>query len=477
MKACHQLLTRITLGAAISLQMVVPAFVCVGNPLSLDDAIQTALGHNANLAYSRMDVERRRLGVVSAHQEFSTEITPSGSLNSNDGNIDWRYGLRTHKTFLWGTEIGIGPEVTRYPSFVDNEWRSAIKMDVRQPLFRNFGRLVHEEGITSAGERLRAEERRWELQKADLIVDVVRSFELILRLQKQLECDKAVLERSDRLRELTRIRERQGRASHVDTLRIELQYGQSESRQESHREELFAATRELAELLGYPANTRIDLAATPLPDLEVPAIETAIETSLSNRLDYAQTIEDYRSLQRQSKLARHKLEPDLYLVAENQQFGRDQSFKESTTLDDNLWSIGLAGHMDLVNRRDRTAVTISELDVEAASSAIRIKARGIAREVQQAVSAYRQARAEFVIAGRNYASAQSRADLARRLFEMGRGDNFAAADAENAFVEAESALLASRASVCVSGYHLLRMMGTLTEPPESLKPRASEPVS
>jgi len=448
----------------------IPLLPLSASPLALDEAIQTALQHNARLAYGSLAVDRQRLGVTSARQEFDPEISPNGSLNNTDGNTDWRYGIRAQKKFLWGTEIGLGPEVTHYPSFVDDAWRSAVKVDIRQPLFRNFGKLVNEEGITAASERLRAEERRWELQKADIVVDVVRSFETILRLQKQIECDKAILERTDKLRELTRIRERQGRASHVDTLRIDLLYGQAQSRQETHTEEFFSASRELAELLGFPPEQSIELATTPLPDLDVPPMEAAIQTSLSNRLDYAQSLDDYRSLQRQVKLARRKLEPDLTLVAENQQYDQDNHFSGSTDFNNNLWTVGLAGQMDLLQHRNKTAVNTAKVDVQSAWEAICIKRRTLAREVQQAVSAYRQVRAEFTIAGRNYEAAQSRAELARRLFEMGRGDNFAVSDAENAFVEAESTLLSTRARICVAGYNLFRIMGILTEAPQSLKP-------
>jgi outer membrane protein TolC len=337
-------------------------------------------------------------------------------------------------------------------------------------LFRNFGRLVNEEGITAASERLRAEERRWELQKADIVMEVVRSFETILRLQKQIDCDKAILERTDKLRELTRIRERQGRASPVDTLRIDLLYGQAQSRQETHTEELFSASRELAELLGFPPEQSIELTTTPLPDLEVPPMEAAIQASLSNRLDYAQSLDDYRSLQRQVKLARRKLEPDLTLVAANQYYDQDNRFSDSTDLNNSLWTVGLAGQMDLLQHRNKTSVSTAKVDVQSAWEAICIKRRTLAREVQQAVSAYRQVRAEFTIAGRNYEAAQSRAELARRLFEMGRGDNFAVSDAENAFVEAESTLLSTRARICIAGYNLFRIMGILTEAPLSLKP-------
>ena len=203
-------------------------------------------------------------------------------------------------------------------------------------------------------------------------------------------------------------------------------------------------------------------------------MEIAIQTSFSNRLDFAQSIDDYRSLQRQVKLAKHKLEPALYMVAESQQYGQDTDFSDSLALNNNLWTVGLAGQMDLLQHRDKTAVSTAELDVEAGWAAVHIKMRTLAREIQQAVSAYRQVRTEFAIAGRNYEAAQARTELAGRLFAMGRGDNFAVSDAETAFIDAESSLLSTRARICMTGYNLMRLMGTLTEAPPSLKPRFTD---
>ena len=471
---CGSVHGRIASAWACALASTATGLLAASAPLDLDTAIQTALEHNRRLVFGAFGVERQRLGLKSAQQEFDVEVAPQAAINTTDGDTDWRYGLRAEKKLLWGTEIGLGVEATRYPSFIDDNWRSAITADIRQPLFRNFGRLVQQEGITAAGDRLLTERRRWEIQKGDLVVEVVTAFETIVRLRKQASCDNAILSRADGLRELTRVRERQGRASRVDTLRVELQHGQAEARLESHNEELFSAQRDLAELLGFPPEKELDIVSAPLPDLQVPDMESAVQTALSNRLDYAQALHDHRTAQRLATLAEHRLQPDLNVVAESRRYDQDDRFSRALGFDRDLWTIGLAGQMDLLQHRDKTAVAAAKVDVEAARESIRIKSFSIAREVQQAVSAYRQARAAFTIAGGNYEAAQARAELSRRLFEMGRGDNFAAIDAESAFIDAETSLLASRSLSCVAGYRLLHAMGTLTEAPAALKPQFQE---
>jgi outer membrane protein TolC len=55
---------------------------------------------------------------------------------------------------------------------------------------------------------------------------------------------------------------------------------------------------------------------------------------------------------------------------------------------------------------------------------------------------------------------------------MGRGDNFAVTDAEQQFQQAETAWLAAQTEATLAGYKLLRLLGTLIEHPDELKPVA-----
>jgi outer membrane protein TolC len=456
----------------IAISMLVLPLVGSGlaETLDLEMAIRLALQHNLELARGGIGVAKSKLGVVSAYDEFAATLEPSGSIESTDGDTEFSYGLRTEKRLLSGAEIGLGADVSQFPSMVDDPWRSAVQVDISQPLFRRFGRLVQREGITDAEDQLRTQRRQWELQKAGMIVDVVRAFETLVKLGKQLEGDAAVVDRLQRLHELTDIRERQGRGTRVDSLRAELEWGQARARLESHRASSFSTWQDLAELLGIPAEPRLDLVPPPLPDIVVPDMKSAVATALVTRLDYAQAIQDYETAERSSVLSKRDLLPDLDLVASQNQSGSGDDFADSTELGEGTWNVGLKGGLDLFNRRGRTAVKSADLDVDAAGQTVAIIARTVASEVQQAISAYRQARTDLELAGRNFEIAGARTELARTLFEMGRGDSFSASDAEIAYVDAEATLLSSRATACIAGYELLRIMGTLTDLPEDLKP-------
>lgn len=442
-------------------------------PLDLDTAIALALAHNRQLVVDGLSVRRQELAVTAARQAFSPQAGPFGSVSRADDGTTWRYGLRASRTTTWGTEIGIGPEVDRYPAYVDEAWRTAVAVDLTQPLFKRWGPAYTLEALNDAGDRLAAERRRVEQQRASLVVDMVATFERVVRLERQGEADRRTLERLEKTRELTRLRERQGRVSGVDALRADQQYAEAQSSAEANRETLYQAQCDLAELLGVPAGAPLDLAPPPLPAIDLPAAAAAVGLALSNRLDYAQALQDVETARRKVRVARRGLQPDLALVARYKQLGDDRTFADSTTLNNNEWSVGVSGDMDLVRARERTAVGAAELDVEAARETVRLREQVIARDVQQAVSAYRRSRTELTQAGRTYGVAEARVELAHRLFDAGRGDSFSVADAEQAFASAEMNLLHARADVSVAGYRLLQQMGTLVESPESLKPGAA----
>lgn len=457
--------------------LIAPACTAVAatnSPLTLDAAIQLALARNRQLALGGLSVRHRELDVTGASNAFSLSVGPFGSAAaSSDGTIS-QYGLRATRTTTWGTEIGIGPEVDRYPSFIDQAWRSAVVVDVQQPLFRRFGPAYNREPLNDAGDRLTAERRSLEQQRASLIVELVTVFERVVRLDKQVQADGRVADRLAATLELTRLRERQGRVSGVDTLRAEQQHGDGVTRLEADGESLYQARRDLADLLGAAPETEFRLVPPPLPEIETPETVMAVRMALSNRLDYAQVLQDCRSAERKARLARRGLQPDVTLVTRYEQFGQDRTLGASASLDDSRWSVGVSGDLDMIQAREHTAVQAATLDLEAARETIGLRRQTIARDVQQAVSAYRRARADLTNAGRSFGVAQARVELAHRLFEVGRGDSFSVADAEQGFVGAEISLLNARADVSVAGYRLLQQIGVLVESPDTLKPRPGD---
>lgn len=442
-------------------------------PISLEDAVGFALQSNRNLRVLSMSISSAELSLKGARADFTVGVTPMGAADTSDDSETVEWGVALDRRTTLGTSLSAAGEMGRDEvGTADPVHRARVSVEVQQPLLRNFGPLVNRESVTRAEVRVAAARRELELRRTDLVVQVVDGYEALLRLQKQAEFDGQSVTRLDRLIRLTRAREAQGRATRVDMLRVEQQRGDQQIRLEKTLEALSSARADFADLLGFEPSVVFEAVACPVLDIDIPEQRAAEALALSNRLDYAQVLQDYTDARRGVRIARRNLLPDLKLISRYERYGSGESTSEAASLDDESWFVGLTAASDLMLREERVAVGQARIDVDAAEETVRIVESGIRRQVQQVILSYRRMRSEVQGSERNYQLAQNRAMLARRMFEMGRGDNFTASDAEDALFEAQNRMLTSQAEASVAAYRLLRAIGTLLEYPADLKPEA-----
>lgn len=443
-------------------------FAAAQEALDLPTALNLALAQNRELAQRARALRSAEINLVSARSEFRYRLRPEGSVTRTQDEERYGYGIVLGKKFGTGADLEAGPRLDWTDTDEGLDRRTGWRIDLSQPLFRNYGPLVQLEPVVQAHQRLRSARREFEQQKAELLLRVVEQFEQLIRLERQIAAETASLQRLEKLYRLTKARERQGRATRIDTLRVELRHGEARARLEANRERLSSQQRDFAELLGQPPDQQYALQPPPLLDLEMPPPEAAVALALSNRLDYAQVLQDYHDTVRGEKIARRGLWPDLSLQA------RYETYETSGADGDTLWSVGLAGDTDLNPTRERARLGQALLSRESAREAIRIRELAITREVQQQTSAYRRALEELALAKRNHQLADQRTKLARRLFELGRGDNFSVTDAEDALSDAIRQELTARAEASIAGYRFLNTVGLLIEAPADLRPNPSE---
>jgi outer membrane protein TolC len=432
--------------------------------LDLESAISRALRDNLSLSLQSLGTEASRIAVASAEAEFALHVIPEVSADLQDGGDPLSsYGLDVSRRLRYGT--GVAVRAGRTEASGDLQRTERWSIEVSQPLLRRRGRLINEEPLVRAERRLAAAERRVTLDQADLVLDVVTTYEGVLRLQRQLAADAKALERADLLGRLTEAKERLGRATRIDTLRVSLQRGELEAARQNTLESLELTRRDLAVLLGLPPDASFELTPTPELELRHPSLDEALRIAFGQRLDYAQALADAEDTSRGIRIARRGLLPDLAATV------RYDEVSSGLGGDGGVVLVGLRTSSEVLGPERRLEVSRAVLDEAVERQRIRILEQLIARDVQKAWLSLRRSRTELTILERNLEHAASRLTLADKLFRAGRGDNFAVVDAEEAFLRAESALFAGRAAVSIDGYRLLRALGTLVEAPEHLLPR------
>jgi outer membrane protein TolC len=441
-------------------------------PLDLEAAIDLALRQNASLKIAALNCDSRRIALDSAHTAFAVKLSPGAGWRKSDDTEQRQLGLAASRKTSWGTTLELsGESQQRLFQDASDYHRDSVRVRLSQPLLQQFGPLMNREPIVAAEQAALRAERELELRKADIVLQVVETYEQLFLLQQQESFDQVRLRRLERMRRLTAAKEKQGRAGRVDVLRVELQYGEAESRLNQTRERLTAIRAELAELLGLPASADLEAVRAAWPDIEMPDAAQAVAVAMERRLDFAQVLADCEDAARGVKIARRNLLPDIRWITELERYGEGDTASRAQDLDRDAWLVALTlNTADVLRRDERIALRQAVLNEKTARVTAASSKRALERQVQQAVAAYARAKAELPLAERNCALAEARMRVAQRMFEIGRGDGFSVSDAEEALLQAQNRLLAAQSEAVITAYRLLRALGMLLETPEHLKP-------
>jgi outer membrane protein TolC len=440
--------------------------------LDLSRAIELALTRNPELLRTRIGLESARLREVDAGLDFRPSVLPEFASSRFGSDSASRLGVRATQKFDLGTTVS-GSVGEVHSSLDGGHVRPSKRFEIQQALFRNFNAEANRFNIYQAASASIAARRRYELEKADLVLRVVQTYENILRLQYQREADREAYRRQDALHRLTEAKELAGKTNSIDTLRVALLRGQAEARLEADGERLVSAQRDLAGHLGLPMDTSFDLRPENALELDLPTAANAVDVALENRLDYVQAIQDYEDARLAARIAGRRTLPDLRLTVSYDDFPTTSTSFGSVPFGKPLWFIGLSVPTEYNLSRERIAVEQARIAEGSAEQALAALKTAIARQVMQQLQAYERSLAELKIAERNLELAERRAKVARAMFELGRGDNFSVTDAEVAFVQAQSQLFAARTEASISAYQFARVVGQIVEVPAELRARRS----
>jgi outer membrane protein len=335
-------------------------------------------------------------------------------------------------------------------------------------LFRNADTVTNESVEHAAQSAALTARRRFAQLRQNLVINVVNSYTELFRLQQQVKVDELALLHATELVRLTSAYELVGRSKRLDTLRAQFDHDQAEATLDADRQRLTSAQADFAELLGYPPTSVFITQPAGWADYSGLDLDSAIHVALTNRLDYAQALQDYTDSTNNLAVANNQLLPEIDLTVGYQRYSQSPLPGSSIPAGGGLF-VGVSG--SATDEPQAQAVVRKSLaDRGAALDTIHIVEAQIAREVQQSISGYQQARTENSIAERAAHGADARLRLAQELFHLGRADSFAVSDAEQAYVVAESALLNANAAVTRAGYQLSATLGTLLTAPPDVKP-------
>lgn len=453
--------------------LLVPALCCFAdttNTLSLEEAINTALSSNRSLRMTFQSLESRKLNLQNSMNVFSISFRPHADIGLKNENTSGA-GLTVSKKTGIGTELSVDASTTINEVNGQDSYVNVVKADIKQPIFRGFGTDVNLENIKQAENDVKTALREIELNKTDLIISVVENYEQIISLTNSIEIELKTVERLDKFSRLTKAREKQGRSTRIDALRAELKLGEANLRLTGLQEEYKSSMISLADMMGCAPTQAFILRSHDLISVDIPEDEEALRLAMSNRLDYAQLIQDQEDAARGVKIARKNLLPDLNVIASYEKSGQGSDFSSANRLNSGIWLVSLNAASDLPLRNEKIAVEQATINQRLSLLKLDSIKSTILLQVRQGIASYKRTMTELKMAEENHRLAKQKAEIARRLYNSGKSDSFAVSDAEDELFSAQRQLLDSQMQASISAFKFKRILGTLLEHPEDLKPQ------
>lgn len=418
--------------------------------VDLVDTTNLVLAHNLNLIGRRLQAEIPALDVEKELRAFRWQLRPNLTVEKDEGlGQAVRAGAEVEKRFRRGTRVFVDGDYTVRDG---QENDTLLNLRLEQPLFQRYGKAFNEDALDAARFRTRTAGYGIELELNALILQSVEGFADVKRLQRRVKDEELAVVRSHELLRLVEARERQGRATPVDVLELKMVRQSAVARLNRLRRDEENARTDLAALMGRSLEQLPLLGQAVEPAFKVPQTAEAVGTGLSNRVERVAALDAYGEARRQLDVNKQLRYPDVRVVGRWQPEAGNQT--ES-------WYLGLSARRELDRKEVELGLEQDEKQVRAALTRVAQVELQIVREVRESLSSLGAAEAERELSDQQLILADTRLELARRLYAAQRADVTRLRDAENALVLAQARKIEADSDLLIQKYRLLRAMGLL----------------
>jgi outer membrane protein TolC len=216
-------------------------------------------------------------------------------------------------------------------------------------------------------------------------------------------------------------------------------------------------------ILAFSMEEKIDVSAPLEYSLIKMDEKRTVELAFENRVELRQAWDAAKETERQSRVAKHGILPELNLALSFTPMGDSDDFGNSLELDEYTWGVSLSSSTDFRRTAERAAYDQSKLTVAAAYRNLSLLRDEIAREAKSALRALKEAEQRIGIQKEQIENAKGKLKLAQVKFKHGMANNFDLIEAEEQLRQAQSDMISVVIDYIVGTYNLRSAMGTLLE--------------
>lgn len=438
--------------------------------LNLPNALSQALNYNRQLLGAREGLLQSQYGVDLAHSEFDIQITPNGRVGYVGGGKageGWSVGggIDIRKQFTTGTQLSLGPSVLKFPEHYHTE----IKAMIAQPLLRGLGKEYQCSKILGAQFALRTAHRNLYTAQVQLILRTIQVLYEVIKAQKSLLFHQESYQRMCLFYQATQLKEKIGLSDALDVYRAAIELRHAEDGLKSAQERFQECEDIIRDLLALPLNTAIQVDVPLIFTPTLLELPEAMQLAFQNRIELRQSEDQWQENSRLTRLAKKNIYPELNLVLNYSNCGRDEIFTRACTRHrESTWGVGFTTSADFDPLAERISYEQSVLAVENAERGIDQTAATLTLEVKKALRQLKRAEQRIHLQEEQIKTTQGELYLAKIKFDRGMADNFNVIQAEKSLRTAQQTYWNSLIDHIVGEFQLLAAIGLLIDKPVNL---------
>ncbi len=435
--------------------------------LTLTDAISKVLNDNRQLMGAADNLTYSHYQVELANSDFNVQIAPNGRagyVGGGKAGTGWSIGggVDFSKKLTSGTQIAIGPTILK----IGDHYRTEIRALVSQPLLRGLGSEYQLSNILGAQFALRTAYRELYIAQVQLIIRTIQSLYEVVKAERSLLLHQESYHRVCQFCQAARLKEKIGLSDALDVYRAEMEMRYAEEGLKDAQERLQEAEDGVCELLALPIDSCIRV---ELPLIYTPhsiELEEGIQLALDHRIEVDQAEDQWQENKRLARMAKKNISPELNLVLNYSNCGRDEVFTRSCTRRrESTWGVGLTTSTDFDPVADRIAYEQSMMAIEVATRGIDEVKVNLTLDVKRAIRQLNRAYHRIHLQEEQIKAAQGELYLAKTKFDRGMADNFNVIQAEKSLRSAQQAYWMALIDHIVGEFQLLAAVGLLIDKP------------
>jgi outer membrane protein TolC len=430
----------------------------VRQPLTINEAVRTALANNLNLRLQQEEAVRTlgaaqseegtfdpTLAAEAMNQEQDTTPVFLGS-SQQETNTEWN--ARLSKRMTTGTELDLSWQNRRletdslfYP--ISPIYNSGLNFGVRQPLLQGLGSEVQTAGLEAARRQAEAAAFQVDNRAADLAAEVKNAYWELVFAWQDIEVRKLALNLAEKLRDETKEMIEVGMLAAVEIYEPESEVALRERQLIGGEWAIGLAEDELKLLLNTKDwNSTLDPEDRPRMVVSSPDFDQVLANALANRADIKAADLQVEAARLRMAAAKNRVLPSLDLEGGVGVGGTSDSYRNSldniSSDPDTIWQVGIVFSTPLGNNtakgdyhQAKASLAKARTEAEFLRQQVRRSTREVVRDVELAVKGVEAAEKTSL-------ATLKRLEAEQEKFEVGRSTANDVLEAQEAYAEAVS---------------------------------------